>query len=469
MAKTVVRESAFAGTWAHLQVEATPELIKFRRSVEPEFVPSGVSGLLLRRGDHIALVVEDESGEHLDIIKDFLAAGYRNGGEEELLSLELTENRNKEQVSNELAQQLGPGFSDRLDVRDWVENNSDFEQGASRSTGRFTRPGMWQAMNDERRRMRPDWEPMLRCASEDCSLFIRWLENPDDYLKYEARLGADLERIVPSGFVQLCTFRSSVLRDMDAQGVLPLGRSVADILASHNRVVLLDREGVHLDAVARTRIEKHYELGTGSRFAAKARARLAALVATLGPEPRELPRRIGDAETQPGVLEDNEASGDKSPVEEPQWVGELRRLGLARPNLAQANLMSADLGGADLAGVDLTKADLRGARMRSAILTGADLTLASLTGAELTKADFGGAKLAHADLSDADLSGANFVGADLAGAYVDNARWDHETRWPEDLRQAVLERSVATGNGFVIVGGGSGSGAADRLPAPVSS
>ena len=469
MSKTVVRESAFAGTWADLQMDATPEVIKFRRSVEPDFVPSGVSGLVLRRGDHIALVVEDESGEHLDIIKDFLAAGYRNGGEEEILSLELNQNRNKDKVSSELAQQLGPSFSHRLDVRDWAENNSDFEQGASRSTGRFTRAGMWQAMNDERRRMRPDWEPMLRCASEDCSLFIRWLENPDDYLKYEARLGADLDRIVPSGFVQLCTFRSSVLREMDAQGVLPLERTVADILASHNRVVLLDNEGMHLDAAARARIEKRYELGAGFRFAAKARARLAALVATLGPEPRELPRRIGDAETQPELVKHNETPADESPVEEPQWLGELRRLGLARPNLAEANLMSADLSGADLVGVDLTKADLRGARMRSAILTGADLSLASLTGAELTKADFGGAKLAHADLSDADLSGANFVGADLAGAYVENARWDQETLWPEDVRQAVLERSVATGKGFVIVGRSSGSGAGDRLPAPVSS
>ena len=54
-----MRESAFAGAWADLQIEANPEVIKFRRSVEPDFVPSGVSGLVLRRGDHIALVVED--------------------------------------------------------------------------------------------------------------------------------------------------------------------------------------------------------------------------------------------------------------------------------------------------------------------------------------------------------------------------------------------------------------------------
>lgn len=107
-------------------------------------------------------------------------------------------------------------------------------------------------------------------------------------------------------------------------------------------------------------------------------------------------------------------------------------------NLANSNLHGANLAGANLIGADLKGADLEAADLHKAILNGANLKEASLRSASLRLADLNWADLTAADLSHADLSAANLGWADLSGAnldeaVLDQARYNDQTRWPEDF------------------------------------
>lgn len=142
----------------------------------------------------------------------------------------------------------------------------------------------------------------------------------------------------------------------------------------------------------------------------------------------------------------------------------LSKADLSEADLAKANLSAADLSGAILHGTTLSEANLSGANLsmvadpiganlREANLTGADLTGADLGQADLNGAILKWARLGEADLRGADLSGANLklavlfktdlrkadlCGTDLSGTKLHEtdlreARYDSETRWPDDF------------------------------------
>ncbi|MCB0037084.1 MAG: pentapeptide repeat-containing protein [Anaerolineales bacterium] len=107
-------------------------------------------------------------------------------------------------------------------------------------------------------------------------------------------------------------------------------------------------------------------------------------------------------------------------------------------NLASSNLHGANLAGANLIGADLKAANLEAADLQNAILNGANLKEASLRSASLRLADLNWADLSAADLSAADLSSANLGWADLSEANLDDtvldqARYNDQTKWPEDF------------------------------------
>jgi len=143
---------------------------------------------------------------------------------------------------------------------------------------------------------------------------------------------------------------------------------------------------------------------------------------------------------------------------------DLRFAKLSRADLNYADLTYADLTGAVLTTAWLLFADLshaslrnarlgranpvldapypRGAELIEAKLIGTDLSYADMSyavlqGADCTDANFMGADLTNADLRRAKLTGANFAKAKLGGLL-----WNTETRWPDELGQLILDRSV---------------------------
>ncbi|GGA52452.1 hypothetical protein CYANOKiyG1_72260 [Okeania sp. KiyG1] len=125
---------------------------------------------------------------------------------------------------------------------------------------------------------------------------------------------------------------------------------------------------------------------------------------------------------------------------------------LSGANLSFAYLSGAKLSGANLSFAYLSSAYLSSANLSDAYLSFANLSSANLSSANLSDAYLSGAKLSDADLSGADLSGAdlsgaNLITADLSGAYLNNIKWNNQTKWsntiglheaigvPEDLQQ----------------------------------
>lgn len=117
-------------------------------------------------------------------------------------------------------------------------------------------------------------------------------------------------------------------------------------------------------------------------------------------------------------------------------------------NLHKANLLGANLWRANLEGADLREADLRATHMpvvnlKGANLVGADLGNANLMGSILWEADLEMADLHHANLWEASLERANLQKADLRQANLWranldrirlwDAKYDGDTKWPEDF------------------------------------
>ena len=131
----------------------------------------------------------------------------------------------------------------------------------------------------------------------------------------------------------------------------------------------------------------------------------------------------------------------------------LRGAKLRNAQLSGANLQGADLSGADLRGAILSKAQMSGAVLTEALLScadlsNADLSRANLSQAHLSEADLHGADLQGANLNDAslrwaNLSAANLNGTDLGKERLHKAKYDRNTKWPEDFDPvaagAVLE------------------------------
>ncbi len=116
----------------------------------------------------------------------------------------------------------------------------------------------------------------------------------------------------------------------------------------------------------------------------------------------------------------------------------LRKAGLNWANMNSANMSGADLSMANLIGAHLKQANLSEAILSQATLNGANLSHANLSGANLSRADLNWADLSHADLRRADLSEANLGWANLSGANLSearfsNAKYNRDTRWPEDF------------------------------------
>lgn len=257
---SAVEVSRHSNFWDNLPMPDPAEVAAFRRQVTPGFLPSGINGFNLREGDHIALVVTSDEVDHLSLLKGFIAAGYRNSSAHEILSLELSLGRSAHGAITALEEVLGGAFDERIDVRDSDRNYGDYEPE------HFTLEGMWQAMSGERSRMSSQGE-LLRCASEDCSLFLKWLDNPHEYLRYEARLGPDLNQLMPRSFVQLCTFRTSVLDELGLADHLDTALAMEQILASHSRVILLSDGGLSFDADARRVLRSRYPISRHRRMA----------------------------------------------------------------------------------------------------------------------------------------------------------------------------------------------------------
>lgn len=116
----------------------------------------------------------------------------------------------------------------------------------------------------------------------------------------------------------------------------------------------------------------------------------------------------------------------------------LHKAGLNWANLKQADMSGADLSRANLMGANLSHSNLKGANLSRAVLNGANLSRTDLSEANLSYADMNWINLSGADLSKADLSQASLGWADLSEANLreanlSHARYNDQTKWPEDF------------------------------------
>ena len=129
---------------------------------------------------------------------------------------------------------------------------------------------------------------------------------------------------------------------------------------------------------------------------------------------------------------------------------DLRGAGLSWAKLSSSDLSGVTLDRSNLMGTDLREANLSQASLRNAVLNGATLTDANLQDADLSGADLNWTKFARANLEGANLREASLGWADLSGASLEratlkNARYNEQTRWPDNFS--------ADEAGCVFVGG----------------
>lgn len=86
-------------------------------------------------------------------------------------------------------------------------------------------------------------------------------------------------------------------------------------------------------------------------------------------------------------------------------------------------ISDSEIKGMDLSGIKIPKADLRSRNLSKVSFKDADLSGALFVDSVLTGANFSGANLNGADFSDADLEGVNLKGA----------KWNADTKWPDDF------------------------------------
>ena len=109
----------------------------------------------------------------------------------------------------------------------------------------------------------------------------------------------------------------------------------------------------------------------------------------------------------------------------------LQSADLGDANLQEANLVNANLQGAFLADANLQETFLGGAKLQETELRRANLQEASLFGANLQRAFLADANLQGAYLRDANLRGADLRRANLQEVWLEDARYDNATKWPE--------------------------------------
>jgi menaquinone-dependent protoporphyrinogen oxidase len=159
------------------------------------------------------------------------------------------------------------------------------------------------------------------------------------------------------------------------------------------------------------------------------------------------------AEVAPNLLAETQRSGpavvkrdaglsyvdmSEADPEEAYLPADLQRTGLNLADLDLDNLSEANLSGANLVGADLSDVELNRANLSHAILNGINLSGARLCNADLRYADLNWADLRGADLSGANLSGASLSWANLRGATLDQAdltgaRYNLQTKWPQNF------------------------------------
>ncbi len=118
---------------------------------------------------------------------------------------------------------------------------------------------------------------------------------------------------------------------------------------------------------------------------------------------------------------------------------------LSNTDLSHAYLGACDLGlhgavlqGADMSHTTLTVVDLSDADLREANLDGALLYMVDLSGADLRESQLNFESWGRVLMMEADLRGADLRGADLGLSivYMDGAKYDVSTRWPQSFDPA---------------------------------
>jgi hypothetical protein len=223
------------------------ELLRTLVKRNPLELPSGINNFSVVKDDHIAVLVFNESPRLDQLVRDFVLAGVENPVEDEHLTLELTEGQDIAGVRSSLEESLGDDLPPEVDVVGWERNSGDYEPS------HFTREGMYRAIDNEAIRLsNVPRAAVLRVASEDCSKFMAWLDNPADYLAYEYELRNDLsQRLHGRPFLQLCTFRAETFRSIATQHPsFDYATAMLDVVASHNRLVVVDDDDVLTGAPA---------------------------------------------------------------------------------------------------------------------------------------------------------------------------------------------------------------------------
>jgi hypothetical protein len=215
-------------------------------------LPSGINGLHLSAGDHVAVIVLDDTPGPLDLLVDYVVAGLRDGRRPEHLSFELTEGSTSDDVRARIERRLQGPVPRALDIIDWSRNSGDYDSEY------FTRKGMHRAIDQEAQRFTGERDALLRVASEDCSKFMSWLVNPGEYLMYEYELAGDLRaRLDGHDFLQLCTFRINTLTETMGREGMSIQRALAHVLASHSKWVIVDGAEVLPGRAGLARIATH--------------------------------------------------------------------------------------------------------------------------------------------------------------------------------------------------------------------
>jgi hypothetical protein len=232
---------------AHSDRSATADALVSSR---PNSCPSGINGLSLNKGDHLALfVLDDSTNSHVDLVFDYISAGITSSAARECLSLELTKGQSADAAKRRLERSTGRSLPSTVDIRNWERNADDY------TPEHFDRHGMWKAMTKELERLEDVPNSMLRVASADCTAFMRWLSNPAEYVIYEHELASDLKRILEGRpFVQLCVFKADTLSEIAADHHFDGSAALLDLALSHNRILLVANNRLYHDADAAKRL-----------------------------------------------------------------------------------------------------------------------------------------------------------------------------------------------------------------------